>query len=342
MITRRHLLQAAVAALPASSLIAAKPNSKFGGVQIGTITYSFRTLPGKADELLKYCTELGISSVELMSDPAEAFAGMPGVRLGGFGGFGPPPGGPGGRPPGAPGGPGGPGPGGPGPGGRRQLTPEQQEAMRKAAEDRKAWRTSASMDKFKELRALYNNAGVSIDVFKLPLTEAMSDDEFEYVFTVAKTLGAKSITMELPTSEPLLKRIGQFADKHKVFVGYHNHMQVNPTSWDAALAISKYNSINLDAGHFTEAISASPIPFIKKMHGRISSMHLKDKKYGTEGGGNLPWGTGQVPIKEVLQLMKKEKYSWPANIELEYNIPGESNVMAEMANCLKFAKDALA
>jgi sugar phosphate isomerase/epimerase len=322
MITRRDFGKAALAALPASSLIA-KPNSKFSGVQIGTITYSFRSLPGTVDDLLEYCGDLGISSIELMSEPAEAYAGIPAAR-----GFGGPRGGDAKK-------------GGAKKGGRGSLTPEQQEALRKAAEERTKWRLSASMDKYKELRRKFNDAGVDIAIFKLPVTMAMSDDECDYVFNVTKALGATCITMELPANTELSKRAGQFADKHKIFVGYHNHMQVNPTSWDVALSQSKYNSINLDVGHFSEAISASPIPFIKEKASRITSFHLKDKKFGTNGGGNVPWGTGQTGLKEILQLMKKETYKWPANIELEYEIPEGSSVMVEMAKCVQFCKDAL-
>ncbi len=300
---------AALAALPLS----AKPNSKFGGVQIGAITYCFRSLPSSAPELLKYCTELGISSVELMGDAAENFAGAPPSRPPAFGG-----------------------------GGRRQLTPEQQEAIRKVAEERKKWRLSVSMDKYKELRKLYNDAGVNIAIVKLGLTPAMSDEEYEYTFNVAKTLGSQSVTMELPTDEKLTQRIGDFAAKFKIYAGYHNHTQVNATSWDRALAQSKYNSINLDIGHFTTAINGSPIPFIKANAARISSFHLKDRKYQTEGGANLPWGQGSTPIKEVLQLMKKEKYKWPANVEFEYALGEGSTVMAEMRKCLDYCKEALA
>ncbi len=307
MITRRHFSQTALAAASAATL-AAKPNSKFHGVQIGAITYSFRSLPSTADDILKYCVELGLSSIELMGDVAENFAGAPATPRGGG----------------------------------RQPTPEQREAMKKAAEERTKWRTSVSMDKFKAMRKMYNDAGVHIAIFKLPITEAMSGDECDYVFTAAKALGATCITMELPRAEALSKKAGEFADKHKIYVGYHNHTQVNESSWEAALSQAKYNSINLDVGHFTEAISKSPIPFILKNHARITSFHLKDKKFGSNGGGNLVWGTAETPLKEVLQLMKKEKYAWPANIELEYNIPEGSTVMAEMAKCVKFCKDALA
>jgi len=40
--------------------------------------------------------------------------------------------------------------------------------------------------------------------------------------------------------------------------------------------------------------------------------------------------------------MKKENYKWPANIELEYEVPAGSNVIAEMGKCIRFCKDALA
>ena len=328
---RRDFAKSALAAVPAASLLA-KANSKFGGVQIGAITYCFRSLPSSATDLLKYCTELGLSSIELMGDAAESFAGVPAMRPPAFGG----PGGPGG--PARPAGSGGPG----GPGGRRQMTPEQQEAMRKLADDRKKFRLSVSMDKYKELRTMYNAAGVNIDIVKLTFAPAMSDEEYDYIFNVARALGSHSVTLELPTDEAVTQRVGDFAAKHKIYAGYHNHMQVNATSWDRALAQSKYNSINLDVGHYTAAINASPVPFIKANASRISSFHLKDRKFGKDGADNLPWGQGDTPVKEVLQLMKKEKYKWPADIELEYAIGEGTTVMAEMRKCLDFCQQALA
>jgi len=32
-----------------------KPNSNFGGVQIGAITYSWRSMPGGVENIIKYC-----------------------------------------------------------------------------------------------------------------------------------------------------------------------------------------------------------------------------------------------------------------------------------------------
>jgi len=40
--------------------------------------------------------------------------------------------------------------------------------------------------------------------------------------------------------------------------------------------------------------------------------------------------------------MKRDKHAYPATIELEYNVPQGSTVLAELAKCLQFAKAALA
>ncbi|MEP7258767.1 MAG: sugar phosphate isomerase/epimerase [Flavitalea sp.] len=54
-----------------------KPQSKFSGVQVGVITYSYRSMPGNVEQLLQYIAESGISAIELMGDAVEAFAGKP-------------------------------------------------------------------------------------------------------------------------------------------------------------------------------------------------------------------------------------------------------------------------
>jgi hypothetical protein len=59
-------------------------------------------------------------------------------------------------------------------------------------------------------------------------------------------------------------------------------------------------------------------------------------------GTYTPFGEGDTPIKGVLQLLKKEKYGFPGNIELEYRIPEDSTLLAEMKKCLAYCKDCLA
>src|SRR3569833_2660486 len=186
--TRRNFgkLAIATAAVPAGTLLAAKPDSKFDGVQIGVITYSYRDRPelaNDAHELLKLIVDSGISAIELMPTAAERFAGAPLPPLQ-----------PAGAPRGGGGARGGSGRGGGGGGRGRAMSPEQQAE----AEKLKAWRLSASMDKFKEFRKLYNDADIEIYCHKLTPTEKMDDNEFNYFFEVGKALGATQLSLELP------------------------------------------------------------------------------------------------------------------------------------------------
>jgi sugar phosphate isomerase/epimerase len=370
--TRRDVGKIALAALPLASA-RANINSKFGGVQIGAITYCFRGT-NDLDTIIKDMVQIGLGEAELMSNDAETAAGAPvqarGGRPGGGGGQGRAAGATGGAPgaPGAPGAsdasagasastpagppnlvPGGPPAGGrPGGGGGRArvarppMTDEQIAAARARSEDFRKWRLSVSMDKFKDVRKKFDTAGIDIHLLCFNMNEAITDDEIEYAFTMAKTLGAKAISTT--TQVTVSKRVAPFADKHKMMVGYHGHDATwdpnefaTPESFATAMSYSKYNCINLDIGHFTAA-NYDAIAYIKEHHDRITNIHLKDRK--KDHGENMPWGQGETPIKEVLQLLKKEKYPFPANIEYEYGKPG-MDTNAEMGKCLQYCKDAL-
>ncbi len=101
MLTRRELGKLALA-VPAATILGrsesifgagaqAKPNSLIEGVQIGTITYSYRSMTDQsAEATLKYIVDSGISGIELMGGPVESFAGAPtAAGRGGGGGRGP-------------------------------------------------------------------------------------------------------------------------------------------------------------------------------------------------------------------------------------------------------------
>jgi len=320
--TRRDIGKLALTALPtvtvgprprAAVAQPRKPNSVIAGVNIGTITYSYRSLPDQsAEATLRYVVESGISQIELMNGPAESFAGAPqGGRGGGGGRRGEPP------------------------------TPEQQAAQRESAERLKKWRTSVSMDRFKQLRRMYDDASVKIYAWKA-LNPNMSDEEFEYVFNVAEALGCTHTTLELPTDVAQLTRIGAFAERRKIYAAYHTHLQGSMTAFDQAFAASKANMSNIDLGHYVAGTGESPILFLRKFHDRIASVHLKDRQTPAHGAGNVPWGTGDTPLKEILQLMKKETYAFPASIELEYDVPAGSDAVREVARCLDYCKIALA
>lgn len=277
----------------ASFDMARKPDSEFFGVQIGVITYSYRSMPHDIHQLLKYITDSGISAIELMGGAVEEYAGIPADKS-------------------------------------------------NVAE----WRSTVSMDKFKEVRKMYQKAGVSIYAFKpSALGEKNTDAEIEYAMRAGKALGAESVTVELPKNPEQSERLGKLAAKHKMYVGYHAHTQATDTAWDTALNQSPWNSMNLDCGHYIAAggnnTKESLLALIDARHDRITSMHMKDRQSKENGAANLPWGEGDTPIREILQLLKEKKYKIPVSIELEYKIPEGSDAVKEVKKCLEYAKNAL-
>jgi sugar phosphate isomerase/epimerase len=370
--TRREFGKLAIAGLPAAAVLgssesifgafaqSAKPNSVINGVQIGAITYSYRSmLDQSAEATLKYVVDSGISGIELMGGPVESFAGAPAGpgRGGGPGGRGP---GGGGRrgdgagpdpatltaswngkacAPGAVAGGRADAPPGRGAGGgRAEMTPEQQEQVNKL----KQWRTTVSMEPFKKLRKMYNDAGVTIYAWK-QLNPNMSDAEFEYIFNVAEALGCTHTTLELPTDDAQLKRIGDFAMKKKIYAAYHTHLQGSMTAFDKAFALSKGNRANIDFGHYVAAgnVGGTPMQFLEKYHDRIGSFHLKDRTTPEHCALNLEWGTGETPIKEILHMVSKNRWKIPGSIELEYDIPEGSDAVKEVRKCVEYCRAAL-
>jgi len=273
-----------------AALIPQKPNSKFGGVQIGAITYSYRSMPDQTIEgMLKYTLQSGISSIELMGAAVEKYAGIP--------------------------------------------------------QDKKAipqWRATVSMDKFKGIKQMFDKMGVKIHILKLG-DPKWSDEEIDYAFNVCKTLGAQGISMEI--SEETAKRMSPFADKHKLYVIFHNHGQSeNPNfSFDKALEYGPRLMLNFDAGHYYAATGKNPCDVIKRLNKRIFSIHLKDRTWnGTyKEAKNLPFGEGQTPIVEMLQLIQKEKWPIYCDIELEYSIPQGSDAVKEVIKCVEYCRKAL-
>ena len=324
LLTAPSWLQAA----PAYIANLGKPNSVINGVKIGCITYSFRSMADQsAEATLQYVLDSGISSIELMGDPAESFAGMPTSTINRSRIF--------------------------QLGGKQRRGEALNEDEKKELADLQAqsaafnttvaeWRANADMKKFEQFGKMYKDAGVSIYAFK-PSAFGTNNSDLEVVYGMraAKALGASHVTLEHPSNDEQTLRLGKLGEKEKMAVGYHGHEQETFTFWDTALAQSPKNGLNLDAGHYIAAGHTDLIPLIEKQQGRILSMHTKDRKTPANGKGNVAWGTGDTPIGELLQLMKRNKYAFPATIEMEYQIPTGSDAVKEVQRCLEFCRQAL-
>jgi len=299
--------------------------TRYEGVQIGAITYSYRSMPDQSLEaILNYTLQSGISSVELMGDVVEKYAGIPQFVISDE---------------------------------QRELMRirqsdltdeqrEQREQLNKQREqnsvDQSKWRLSASMDKFGEVKKMFDAKGVKIHILKLG-DARWPDEEIDYAFKVCKTLGAKGISMEI--SDETAKRMAPFAEKHNLYVILHNHGQAGDLnfSYDSALAFGPNVMLNFDAGHHYSATGQNPCEVIRRLNKRIVSIHMKDKTWegSYDKSKNLPFGKGQTPVMEILQLIQKEKWPIHCDIEQEYRIPRDSDAVKETANCVEYCKQAL-
>jgi sugar phosphate isomerase/epimerase len=154
---------------------------------------------------------------------------------------------------------------------------------------------------------------------------------------VSKALGASALSTEISIEDT--KRVGQFADKNRMEIGYHGHATTSAADFETVLSFAKYNAVNLDLGHFIAGQNQSPVPFLKKHHDRITHVHVKDRKLNN--GPNVPFGQGDTPIKEVLQLMRDNKWRFQATLEFEYPVPEGSDLNTELSKCMQYCRDCL-
>lgn len=299
MYSRRDFGKIALAALPVSAALA-KIDSRVAGVQLGVQTYSFRDRP--LDAAIQAMVKIGLGDCELFAAHVEREGVAP---MGG------------GRPPRDP-----------------QARQAAREALRK-------WRLTAPMSVFKGVRKKFDDAGINLYAYNFSFQDDFTDEEIDRGFEMANALGVSLITAS--STVTTARRLVPFVEKHKFMVAFHGHSDIKdpnqfakPESFAEVLAMSKYYRINLDIGHFTAA-GYDPVSYTETNHQHIVLLHLKDRKKNE--GPNVPWGEGDTPIKQVLQLLKAKKYPLPAFIEYEYK---GADTVAEVTKCFQYCKDALA
>jgi sugar phosphate isomerase/epimerase len=192
-----------------------------------------------------------------------------------------------------------------GPGGREEL---------------RKWRLETPLDTFTKVRQQWNDAGIVLYAYNLSFNDSFTDAEIDRGFQMGKAMGVKVLTASSTVSAA--KRVAPFADRHKIDVAMHGHDNMADPN-------------QFDIGHFTSA-GYDPVEYLKQHHERIVSLHIKDRNKKHD---NLPFGEGETPIKEVLQLLSRNKWKIPANIEYEYK---GADAVVEVRKCYQYMKEALA
>jgi sugar phosphate isomerase/epimerase len=321
--SRRDAVRLGLAALPFSMGFAeaktAPRNGVVQGVQFGVQTYSFREMlrqPGNVvDRMIAAMRELGLNQCELFEPelmPPEISVNAPWAQ------------------------------GSAAVMGRPLDDPDAKAKAQIYRQQVNDWHRTVSMREIAPVRAKFERAGIQILALNYSFRDDMPDADIVLGFEMAKTLGTSLITAS--TTLSMARRILPFAEQAGIRVAMHNHSNLHdpnqfatPESFATALAMSDLYRINLDIGHFSAA-GFDPVSFIRTHHARITNLHVKDRL--NNDGANVPFGQGGTPIKQVLQLLKTERYKIPAHVEYEY--AGKGSCVEELAACLRYMREALA
>jgi sugar phosphate isomerase/epimerase len=324
---------ATLPAMPAFGQI----SSKIHGVQMGVAGYSYNTLPrqGLLDVIVKSMTDDGIGDCLLFAPSTEPveLADKARPARGGGGGFGGGGGGAQGR--------GAAGASGRGGGGRTPMSPEQAAAV----EALHQWHLTVPLDYYSGIRKKFTDAGLQINSYDASLGANTSDEDLNRACEATKTLGAHFMMVAVPKS--VAKRLAPIAEKHGIKVGLQGRPNMNSTDPDAmakpadyeeALGYSKNFGTSIDVGDATGG-GWDAIQFIRDTHDRVFALNLKDR---TKAGVSMPWGQGDSHIKEILQMIRDQKYPVLCYIDCDFATAEGGSRVDDVKRCFEFAKQALA
>ena len=277
------------------------------GVVFGVETFSFHDLPPSGDPkliptIISNLRALGIAECEIMSGHIEPF---PSVMTGWW------------------------------------VQSRRAPDFQRLREEARKWRLTVPMQYYRDIRRHFEDAGLRIYFYNVNFNETFTDEERDRTFEAANELGAEGFSSSTVLTEA--RRLVPFVDRHKMFVAMHNHNNLSdpdqfatPQSFETALAMSNFFYVTLDIGHFT-AGNNDAVAFIRRHHDRIKNIHVRDRK--RDNGPNRPFGQGDTPIKEVLRLIRDNKY--PIRAYLEYEYGSFRSSLDEVKTCFEYCKDAL-
>src|SRR5262245_4803267 len=285
--TKTALSGVALSLLPGLTRHAAAIESTVRGVRMGLITGSLNPLPENTgrdpiDVTIEQCRAVRAAHAELVTVlPQRAQKHVNG------GGFGQPP---------------------------AQRTPE----FIKSRQALRELRVALPLDRFREVRAKFDKAGLNLFSYVQTIDDDMTDAEIDAVFRQMQALKVPMFTTN-QTRVGMGPRFASFAEKYNIRAAWHPHAQVqdpneatSPKRMEKARSMSKAFVVNLDIGHYT-AGNNDAVAFLRKHHERITHLHVKDRK--RNDGPNVQLGTGDTPIKECAALIRDNK--WPIMLILE-------------------------
>ena len=181
-------------------------------------------------------------------------------------------------------------------------------------------------------KAKLSEAGVkwaSFGVSGIPTDEAAARKHF----TWAKAMGIEVLVTETKPTPLLDKLSGEFG----IGIALHNH----PNSWPPEEVLAACEGMSnrvgscADTGHWKRR-GLDPLETLRKLKGRVVSMHLKDvaKPAGKDGYDDQPWGAGECNAKGMLEEMRRQGFK--GYVMIEYEVGSVDDLMQNVPKCVAF------
>jgi len=197
---------------------------------------------------------------------------------------------------------------------------------------------SLSPELRKEMKAKLAERGIAMPNFYAGLGPDQATNRATFEF--AREMGVETIVSEPPAEA--FDGIEKLCDEFEINLAVHNHPK-SPQSkyWqpENVLAVCKGRGKRIgaccDTGHWVRS-GIDPIECLKKMEGRIISMHLKDViELGNPKARDVPLGAGKANYAAVLKELRDQGFKGVMSIEYEHD---SEKLVDEVAQCLAFVE----
>jgi sugar phosphate isomerase/epimerase len=167
-------------------------------------------------------------------------------------------------------------------------------------------------------------------VVEIPKDEAKARKLYDF----AKALGLETLTCE-PAADAW-DTVEKLCDEYQINAACHDHPKPSPY-WDpdTVLAAVKNRSKRLgacaDTGHWPRS-GLVAVECLKKLAGRIISLHFKDIAPANAKGEDQPWGTGANDARGMLTELRRQGFR--GVISIEYETGSGAELEANVARCI--------
>jgi sugar phosphate isomerase/epimerase len=154
-------------------------------------------------------------------------------------------------------------------------------------------------------------------------------------FEFAKDMGVETLVAE--PNEGDFDAIDKLCAEFAINLAIHNHPKPshywNP---DTVLKVCKGHSNRIgacaDTGHWPRS-GLNSVECLKKLEGRIISLHFKDLNQQGLLAHDMPWGTGVCDVTAMMTELHRQKLKAVFSIEYEYHW---DNSLPEIAQCVAY------